>query len=107
VAARGRATNYPLTLSVMIWGRVWADGAGGASIGAKRVCEYMQTALEGLVEALRRSRESGGHSGSAARRAATRFCMGGMIRQWSMRGEVRLSCSRSRWKEPGSHGGSV
>ncbi|HXP10643.1 MAG TPA: condensation domain-containing protein, partial [Acidobacteriaceae bacterium] len=46
-------TNYPFTLSVDDWGEGLALTAQTlASIDPRRVCQFMQTALEGLVEAL-------------------------------------------------------
>jgi amino acid adenylation domain-containing protein len=49
-------TNYPFTLSVNDLGEGFSlDAQTPASIGPMRVCEYMRTALEALVEALETS----------------------------------------------------
>ena len=46
-------TNYPVVLSVEDFGEGFGLTAQVvSSIGAKRICKYMHTALEGLVEAL-------------------------------------------------------
>ncbi|MGY4306193.1 amino acid adenylation domain-containing protein [Bradyrhizobium sp. USDA 4369] len=51
-------TNYPLTLSVDDLGGGFALTAQvEAAVGAQRVCAFMATALEGLVEALERTPE--------------------------------------------------
>ncbi|WP_158793791.1 non-ribosomal peptide synthetase, partial [Granulicella sp. L60] len=49
-------TNYPFTLSVSDLGEGFSlDAQTPVSIGPMRVCQYMQTALESLVEALETS----------------------------------------------------
>ncbi|OLF53509.1 non-ribosomal peptide synthetase [Pseudomonas chlororaphis] len=51
--ASDERTNYPLTLNVDDLGDGYELTAlVAAGIGAQRVCDYMQTALQGLVEAL-------------------------------------------------------
>src|SRR5262249_1796430 len=46
-------TNYPVTLDVDDLGEnFWLKAQVESSVGAMRVCEYMRTALESLVEAL-------------------------------------------------------
>ena len=56
---RGRATNYPVTLSIDDLGDGFLLTAQAvAPIEPRRVCEYMRTALEGLVEALESAPET-------------------------------------------------
>ena len=55
-------TNYPLTLSVDDLGEDFALTAQTApSVAAQRICMYMQTALESLVEALESAPATGVH----------------------------------------------
>ncbi|MEQ4341334.1 amino acid adenylation domain-containing protein, partial [Pseudomonas syringae] len=56
-------TNYPLTLNVDDLGEDFALNAQTVvDIGAQRVCNYMQTALESLVEALEHAPQAPLHS---------------------------------------------
>jgi non-ribosomal peptide synthetase component F len=52
-------SNYPLTMSVDDLGNGFALTAQAVTpIGAARICAYMRTAMEGLVEALEREPET-------------------------------------------------
>jgi amino acid adenylation domain-containing protein len=59
----GERTNYPFTLSVDDLGEGFVLTAQvSAVIGPMRVCEFMHTALEGLVEALEKTPAKATHS---------------------------------------------
>ena len=56
-------TNYPFTLSINDLGQDFSlEAQTPASIGPMRVCEYMQTALQSLAEALERSPATAVHA---------------------------------------------
>ena len=96
-------TNYPFTLSVNDLGKGFSLNAQTpASIGAMRVCEFMNTALESLAEALEASP-------TTAVRAIWKFFRHPSVIVFSMRGTRRrpiiprtsvcMSCSRRRQRK--------